>query len=116
MFRWVNGKHPDQYGFDFGLWTRQIVKELLQQRFGIDLSLASVGTLLARLGLTAQKPLERAYQRDAQAVERWKHRPTPNWQHRPSVRKQTFCFGTSQDFVQMLYVARLGLLRCRHPW
>lgn len=77
VFRWVNGKRPDQYGFDFGLWTRQIVKELLQQRFGIDLSLASVGTLLARLGLSAQKPLERAYQRDAQAVERWKQQTYP---------------------------------------
>lgn len=77
VFRWVNGKRPDQYGFDFGLWTRQIVKELLQQRFGIDLSLASVGTLLARLGLTAQKPLERAYQRDAQAVEHWKQQTYP---------------------------------------
>src|SRR5213593_881837 len=23
--RWINGKDPRQYGFDFGLWTRQIV-------------------------------------------------------------------------------------------
>ena len=80
------------------------------------LPFASVDTMLARLRLAAQKSLERAYQRDAQTVERWKHRPTQNWQHRPSVRRLTFCFGTSQDFVQMLYVARLGLLRCRHPW
>ena len=29
VFRWVNGKRPAQYGFDFGLWTRQIVQELL---------------------------------------------------------------------------------------
>ena len=26
VFRWVNGKDPRQYGFDFGLWTRQIVR------------------------------------------------------------------------------------------
>src|SRR5690242_13998097 len=25
VFRWINGKDPRQYGFDFGLWTRQIV-------------------------------------------------------------------------------------------
>ena len=25
VFRWVNGKNPLQYGFDFGLWIRQIV-------------------------------------------------------------------------------------------
>ena len=67
VFRWVNGKRPDQYGFDFGLWTRQIVKVLLLERFEVSLSLASIGALLARLGLTAQKPLERAYQRDPEA-------------------------------------------------
>jgi transposase len=22
VFRWINGKNPHQYGFDFGLWTR----------------------------------------------------------------------------------------------
>jgi len=57
VFRWVNGKRPDPYSFDFGLWTRQIVRELVLARFGVELSLASIGALLARLGLTAQKPL-----------------------------------------------------------
>jgi len=59
VFRWINGKNPTQYGFDFGLWTRRIVRELIAQRCGVSLSLASVGTLLARLDLTVQKPLAR---------------------------------------------------------
>ena len=71
VFRWVNGKNPQQYGFDFGLWTRQIVQALVLDRFEVNLSLASIGTMLARLGLTAQKPLQRAYQRDPQAIELW---------------------------------------------
>ena len=71
VFRWVNGKNPKQYGFDFGLWTRKIVRELVLQRFDLSLSLASIGALLARQGLTPQKPLQRAYQRDPQAIERW---------------------------------------------
>lgn len=71
VFRWVNGKNPQQYGFDFGLWTRQIVQSLVLERFDTQLSLASIGTMLARLGLTAQKPLQRAYQRDPQAIEQW---------------------------------------------
>lgn len=95
---WVNGKRPDQYGFDFGLWTRQIVKELLQQRFGIDLSLASVGTLLARLGLTAQKPLERAYQRDAQAVERWKQQAYPELAAQAKREKADILFWDESGF------------------
>jgi transposase len=71
VFRWVNGKNPQQYGFDFGLWTRQIVQSLVLERFDTQLSLASIGTMLARLGLTVQKPLQRAYQRDPQAIEQW---------------------------------------------
>ncbi|OLG53220.1 DNA-binding protein, partial [Xanthomonas oryzae pv. oryzae] len=27
---WVNGKNPGQHGFAFGLWTRQVVRELVQ--------------------------------------------------------------------------------------
>ena len=42
VFRWINGKNPRQYGFEFGLWTRQIVRELMAQRFGVRLSLASM--------------------------------------------------------------------------
>jgi transposase len=77
VFRWINGKHPMQYGFDFGLWTRQIVRELVAMKFDVSLSLASVGALLARLGLTAQKPLQRAYQRDPEAIERWQRETYP---------------------------------------
>src|SRR3979409_956810 len=34
VFRWINGKDPRQYGFDFGLWTRQVVAALIAQKFG----------------------------------------------------------------------------------
>jgi transposase len=77
VFRWVNGKNPRQYGFDFGLWTRLIVRELVSQRFAVTLSLASIGALLARVGLTPQKPLQRAYQRDPEAIERWVNQTYP---------------------------------------
>lgn len=71
VFRWVNGRDPRQYGLDFGLWTRAVVAELIDQKFGIRLGLTAVGELLAKLDLTPQKPLQRAYQRDPQAIERW---------------------------------------------
>jgi transposase len=75
--RWVTGKNPMQYGFDFGLWTRQIVRELIVQRLGVRLSLASIGAVLARQGLTPQKPLQRAYQRDPDAIARWQRETYP---------------------------------------
>lgn len=77
VFRWINGKNPLQYGFDFGLWTRAIVRELILKKFDVRLSVTSVGSLLAELNLTPQKPLQRAYQRDPEAVERWQRETYP---------------------------------------
>jgi transposase len=74
---WVNGKDPRQYGFDFGLWTRAMVGRLVEKKFTVHLSLASVGQLLGRLGLTPQKPLQRAYQRDPEAIAAWKSETFP---------------------------------------
>lgn len=78
VFRWINGRDPRQYGLDFGLWTRRIVALLIQRKFGIDLGVTAVGALLAKLGLTPQKPLQRAYQRDPQAIERWQREIYPS--------------------------------------
>jgi transposase len=75
--RWINGKDPRQYGFDFGLWTRMIVKSLIQERFGIELGLTAVGRLLAELEITPQKPLRRAYERDPKAIAAWLERDYP---------------------------------------
>jgi transposase len=69
--RWILGKDPRQYGFDFGLWSRRIVRELIAAKFGIELGLTAVGRLLASLDITPQKPLRRAYERDPAAVEKW---------------------------------------------
>jgi transposase len=77
VFRWINGKDPRQYGMDFGLWTRSVVAELIDRKFGIRLGLTAVGALLAKLGLTPQKPLQRAYQRDPEAIERWQRETYP---------------------------------------
>ena len=58
--RWIVGKDPRQYGFEFGLWTRRIVQQMIQDKFGQELCLSSVGKLLAQSELTPQKPLRRA--------------------------------------------------------
>jgi transposase len=69
--RWIVGKDPRQYGFDFGLWTRRIVADLIETRFGVVMGLTAVGRLLARLDITPQRPLRRAYERDPEAVAKW---------------------------------------------
>jgi transposase len=71
--RWIVGKDPRQYGFEFGLWTRRIVAELIKDKLGIEIGLTAVGRLLARLDITPQKPLRRAYERDPLQIDQWIH-------------------------------------------
>ena len=98
VFRWVNGKDPRQYGLDFGLWTRAIVAELIEQKFQIKLGLTAIGELLAKLGLTPQKPLERAYQRDPEAVEKWQREIYPSIARRAKREKADIFFWDESGF------------------
>jgi transposase len=75
--KWICGKDPRQYGFDFGLWTRKIVATLIQQKMKITLGITSIGRLLAELEITPQKPLRRAYERDPAAIAQWQREDFP---------------------------------------
>ena len=56
----VTQNNPLQLQFEFALWTRAMVRELIERQYGVTLSLASVGRLLRSLGLTPQRPVRRA--------------------------------------------------------
>lgn len=69
---WIVGRDPSQFHFDFQLWTRKIIRDFIRQRFGVEFTPQGVGKLLAKLDLTPQRPLRRAYEQDPEAVTRWK--------------------------------------------
>lgn len=73
----IVGVDPRQLEFEFALWTRQMVRELIRREFGVGLSVVSVGRLLAKMGLSPQRPLYRAYQQDPAKVRRWKEEEYP---------------------------------------
>lgn len=82
LSRWIVGKDPRQYGMDFGLWTRRIVADMIGERFGVTMTLVGIGKLLARLKITPQKPLRRAYERDPGAVGEWVEKTYPKLRRR----------------------------------
>lgn len=74
---WIVGKDPRQMQFDFALWTRQMVRELIQLKFGVEYTLPAVGNILHGFGLSPQRPLVRAYEQDPAAAARWRQKQYP---------------------------------------
>ena len=74
---WLVGRDPRQFQFDFALWTRRIVRDLIRQQFDVEMTPQGVGKLLHRLGLSPQRPLYRASQQNPEAVQRWKQEEFP---------------------------------------
>ncbi|WP_431688012.1 IS630 family transposase [Hahella sp. NBU794] len=77
IYTWVVGYQPQQFKFEYALWTRGLVRDLIKRKFRVSLSDVSVGRLLRAMGLTPQKPLFRAYQQDPDRVARWKQEEYP---------------------------------------
>lgn len=67
----VIGKMPDQLKLPFYLWTRAAVARLIEREYGIRVSLTTVGRYLQAWGMSAQKPVRRAYERNEEAIARW---------------------------------------------
>lgn len=77
VVRLIVGRCPDQLRLPFTLWTRDAVRLLLRRDFGVALSVWTVGRYLQQWGLTPQKPMTRAYERNPVAVRRWLERDYP---------------------------------------
>ena len=71
VVRLIEDRCPDQLHLPFSLWTREAVQQLIARRVGITVSVWTVGRYLAKWGFTPQKPLRRAYEQDAAAVQQW---------------------------------------------
>lgn len=69
--RMIIDKRPEQLKMDFSLWSRAAVGQLIEQEFGIQLQVRTVGKYLTRWGFTPQKPIKRAYEQSPAAVQAW---------------------------------------------
>lgn len=69
-------KGARHFGFREDVWTQPRAAWLIQRELGVRYHPAHVGRLLKRLEWSRQKPVQRATQRDEEAIERWR---TEKW-------------------------------------
>lgn len=62
---------PDQQKLPFALWTLARVRECIRRRFDVELSKATLGRIMGRLGFSFQKPVQRAYEQDSALIKTW---------------------------------------------
>jgi transposase len=67
----IRDKNPDQLRLPGFLWTRALVCELIDRRFGIRVAEKTVGRYLRAWGFSPQKPARRALEQNPELVARW---------------------------------------------
>jgi len=84
--RLIVGKLPDQLKLPFYLWTRAVIASLIAREYGTAVSLVTLGRYLRGRGLSPQKPVRRAYEKNHAAIARWLKQEYPAMPGRPSAR------------------------------
>lgn len=67
----------EAWGFRGEIWTAQRVALILRWQYGVDYHKAHVRRLLRQLQWSAQLPIQRAAQRDEEAIERFRQERWP---------------------------------------
>ena len=89
----IVGKLPDQLKLPFYLWTRTAVASLIAREYGIAVSLVTVGRYLRAWGLSPQKPVRCAYERNDAAITRWLKQEYPAIARQAKRDKAAFYWG-----------------------
>jgi transposase len=67
----------ETYGFAGEVWTTERVAMLINKQFGVSYHPAHISRLLKAIKYSVQQPIERATQRDEQAIKTWKEERWP---------------------------------------
>src|SRR5829696_6734677 len=108
---WIVEQTPDQLELPFALWTSRAVRELIERRLGKRLGPTAVQLYLRRWGLTPQKPLVRAKERQPAAIAAWLETSYPAIARRAKVMRAVIYWGdetgiSNQDQIGRSYAPK----------
>jgi len=93
-----------------------MVVTLIYDTYAIRLSRSSVSRLLNQLGLSAQRPLWRAYQQDPEKVQQWLNDQFPKIKALASAIKPTFSLAMKLGFARIIIAVQHGLNAAKPRW
>jgi transposase len=64
-------------GFEGNVWTSKRIVAVIRREFGVRYHRAHISRLVCTLGVSLQKPVVRAGQRDEAAIDRWRRERWP---------------------------------------
>jgi transposase len=70
-------KTPLECGFERYLWTTQLIADLIEREFKVKYHRDHVGTILAAIGFTHQKPARKSRERDEAKIQAWRAQTWP---------------------------------------
>ncbi|RLD44042.1 MAG: IS630 family transposase [Bacteroidetes bacterium] len=111
----IKDRHPNQLTLPFYLWTRDAVCQLIENRFGIQLSVWTIGRYLKRWGFSPQKPVRRAYEKNDTVVQQWLTGKYPAIRHQAKQEKATIYWGDEMGLRSDANVGRSYSPRGKTP-
>jgi transposase len=80
-------KGAEAYGYRGDVWTASRVAEVIAKTFGVRYHRDHVGRLLREAGWSRQKPVERASQRNEEALKNWSDERWPDIKKKPKKKR-----------------------------
>ena len=99
-------KHPEQLRFKECMWTRNNLRQLIKDKYNIDIKLSTLGYYLARWGFTVQRPVKRAYKQDEKKIDAWLNSEFPGITERAEKEDAEIFFGDETNIQNTANYAR----------
>ena len=104
--RIIVDKTPEQLRFKECMWTRNNIREMIKEKYGIEIKLSTLGYYLARWGFSVQRPVKRAYKQDAKKIDAWLNCEFPGITARAEKEDAEIFFGDETNIQNTANYAR----------
>jgi transposase len=105
----------EAYGFRGSVWTCGRIAQVIEEEFGVVYDKGHVSRLLRQLRWTPQMPIQRASQRDEQAIEQWRSQTWPRLWAEASSERRTLVFVDEAGFYLLPSVAKTYAPQAQTP-